>query len=171
MIPDRAVRCVSVLQLQRRLVGSCAEFLVRLRLRAGCRVDLLQFTDGKRSLLRIFSGIGLIKIGQFRLSVTKLLNDQSHLKSPVSQMNVTDHLMPQETSHPLDTLANDGGTEMSHMQRLCHVGSAVIYDDRERRFRLFTAALVFFSHVVHVGRQISGLQFYINETRHHRVHF
>ena len=171
MIPDRTVRCVSVLQLQCRLVGSRAEFLVCLRLCTGRRVDLFQLTDGKRRLLRILSGIGLVKIGKLRLSVAEFLNDQAHLKSPVSQMNVADHLMSQETSHPLNALADHSRTEMAHVQRLCHIGSAVIHNDRERRFCLFTAAVVSLSHVIHVGCQISGFQFYINETRHHGVYF
>ena len=60
----------------------------------------------------------------------KFCDDQSHLQTPVSQMYITNHIMTDITAHTLYTLTDNSGTKMSHMQWFCHIGSAVIHDDR-----------------------------------------
>ena len=51
MLPDRAVRRVSALKLEGRLLGALLECLVNLGFSAGCRVDLLKLRDRKRRFL------------------------------------------------------------------------------------------------------------------------
>ena len=97
---------------------------------SACRwIDFLQLRYGKRRFFRVFSRIVFIKIGKIRLSYLQLRNDLAHLQSPVSQMNVTGHIMPRITKDSLDALPDYGGTKMSHVQRLRHIGSAIVDDD------------------------------------------
>ena len=69
MLPQRAVAAVSLLQLVCILQRLCVIALILLGLPARKGIDFLQISDGERSLLRIVSLIGLVKINQLRLSV------------------------------------------------------------------------------------------------------
>ncbi len=129
MIPERTVSPHTILQLKSRLHGFFLVGSVLLRLSAGHRVDLLQLRDRKGRLLRILSVKLLIKIGKFRLSQGQFIDDQPHLQPPVSQVNVADHFRSRVAADPLNTLSDDSGTQMPHMERLRHVRSAVIYDN------------------------------------------
>ena len=101
MLPDRTVRRVSALKLEGRLLGALLECLVNLGFSAGCRVDLLKLRDRKRCLLRILPCKIRIKIRKLRLSVLSLLDGKSHLKPPVTEMNVSDDLVAHKSSHTL----------------------------------------------------------------------
>ena len=62
-------------------------------------------------------------------SVLKFSYDKSHLKSPVSEVNVTDDFITLLLSHSFNGFADNSGTKVSNMKWLCNIGSAVIYDD------------------------------------------
>ena len=68
MIPECAIPPLAVLQLKSRFHRLFFICLIRFGFSACRRVDLLQFGNRKRSLLRIFSGKILIKIRQPGLS-------------------------------------------------------------------------------------------------------
>ena len=134
MVPESHVSRFALLKKM-----SCFQSFVSVRfilfgLAACTWINFFQLTDRKWCFLRIFSCIRIIKINQLRFSVFQFCNDQSHLKTPVSQMNITDYFMTYETANSLNTLANDCRTKMSYMKRFCNIWSAVVDDDC---FRLF----------------------------------
>ena len=134
-------------------MGSVLKRLVRLGLGAGRRIDLLQLADGKGRLLRVGPCMIRIKIGKLRLPVPQLLDDQSHLKAPVPQVDVSDHLMAHKGSQPLYALADHGGTQMAYMKGLGYIGPAVIHNNRFFFLRLLKPQLVSFRHLFHIAGQ------------------
>ena len=134
-------------------MGPLFKYLIGFRFGAGRRINLLQLADGKRSLLRIWSLERRIKIGQIRLPVPQLLDDQPHLKSPVAQMNVADHMVSQEFSQTLYALANYRRAQVSHMKRLGHIGPAVVHNDGFFFLRLLHSKLRGGRHFSHIARQ------------------
>ena len=78
-----------------------------------------------------------IKIWKLRFSLLQFCNDQPHLISPVSQMNITDHFVSFKTSNPFYAFADNCRTQMSYMKRFRNIRSAVIYHDRFWFFRFF----------------------------------
>ena len=128
--PDSTKRPIAVLQPESGLLGSCLKAFVLLGLGAGGGIDVLQLSDGKRRLCGIRSPVILIKIGQIRLSVPQLLDNEPHLQAPVPQMHVPNHVIAQKTPHALNALPDDGGAQMAHMEGFCHIGSAVVHDNR-----------------------------------------
>ena len=165
MIPQSAVSPVSLLQLMSCRHGFFFIGFVFLGTGAGRRIDLLQFTDGKGRFLGIFSLIIYLKINQIRLSFLQFCNNQPHLQSPVSQMHIADHLMSQETSHPFYTFTNDGGAQMPHVKRLCHIGAAVIQDNGFWFFHQIHRQMIILLHFMQISRQQSLLDLQIDESR------
>ena len=84
-------------------------------------------------------------------------------------MDVADHLVPCETSQALHALTDDGRTEMSHMQRLRHVGSAVINDDGFRIRGLLTAQTLVVGHALQVFLHIGWRQLQVQKARIYRI--
>ena len=129
MIPESHISWFSLLQLMRRLQCLITVFLIFFGFTACAWINFFQLTDGKWCFLRIFSLIAVIKINQFRLTMFQLCDNESHLKSPVTKMNITYNLMSNISSDTFDALADDRRTQMSDMKRLCHVRSAVVNND------------------------------------------
>ena len=77
------------------------------RICAGRGINLLQFPDCKGGFLRIFSFKILIKIRKFRFSLLKLRDNQTHLVTPVAQMNIPDHFIALKPDNPFDTLSDN----------------------------------------------------------------
>ena len=106
LIPYRTVGRIPVLQLQCRLMRTLGVLridelalmrtilILGLRLRRSERVDFLQLGD-----LEI-----LIELS----AVLELRDDEAHLKTPVSEMYVTDDFITLLNRHPLDRLTDDG---------------------------------------------------------------
>lgn len=93
-------------------------------------VDFLQLGDRKGRFFGILAriiGVKVAKLGALRLH---LRNDQTHLQTPVAEMNVADDMVSEEAIDALDGLSDDGAAQVSDMQRLCHVRSAVVDDNR-----------------------------------------
>ena len=157
MLPDGTEWLVTILQFKSSFLCSCFKCLVHFGLAAGSRIDILQLKNGKWSLLRILALKGLIEIWQFWFAVTQLLDDQTHLQPPVTQMHIADHVITQETAHSLDALTDDRRTEMSYMKRFCHIGSAVVHDDGLTSLHFFHAKLVLSLHAIHIRSEILAI--------------
>ena len=171
VFPDRTISSSALLQLSRCLECTFLIVLVLFRFAACARINLLELTDRKRCFLRVLSRKGLIKINKLRMALLQLGDDQSHLQTPVSKMNVTDHVVAHEAPHTLDALADDRGTEMADVKRFCHVCSAVIYDDG---FRIFCFLYRKIFVVLHFGKIICQkfrVDFQVDESRFYGFNF
>ena len=163
MLPQRAVAAVSLLQLVCILQRLCVIALILFGLPARKGIDFLQISDGERSLLRIISLIGLVKINQLRLSVLKLGNHKTHLKSPVPKVNISNRRIPVIANHPLDCLTDHCRTKMSHMKRLRHVRSAVVKNHGFLLLRKRHSEFDRFGHFLQVRLQIGFLHVQIDK--------
>ena len=150
MLPQRAVAAVSLLQLVCILQRLCVIALILLGLPARKGIDFLQISDGERSLLRIVSLIGLVKINQLRLSVLELGNHKAHLKSPVPEVDISNRRIPVIANHSLDCLADHCRTKMSHMKGLRHVRSAVVKNHGFRLLRKRHSEFDRFGHFLQI---------------------
>ena len=134
MVPESHVSRFALLKKM-----SCFQSFVSVRfilfgLAACTWIDLFQLADRKWCFLRILSCVRIFKINQLRFSVFQFRNDQPHLKTPVSQMNITDHFMSYKATDSLNTFSDDCRTKVSYMKRFCNVWSTVVDDDRLRLF-------------------------------------
>ena len=132
MLPEGVVAGNLLLKLAGGLVRTVGERLVRFAAGAGRGIDLLKVGDGERRFGGIFTGKRIVKIGEVRLAVAQTLDDKTHLKAPVTEMDVADHGVTEEAVDTLDGLADDGAAQVADMQRLCHVRSAVVKDNGAR---------------------------------------
>ena len=110
-----------------RLLG---KLCVDLRSCACLGVDFFQLRDRKGRFFGILAriiGVKVAKLGALRLH---LRNDQTHLQTPVAEMNVADDMVSEEAIDALDGFSDDGAAQVSDMQRLCHVRSAIVHDNR-----------------------------------------
>ncbi len=170
MIPQCPVTAHAILQLIGCFHGVCLISLVLLGFRTGCRIDLFQLGDGKRRFLRILSFIGIIEINQSRIALLQFRNDQPHLQTPVTQMDIPDHIMPRITADPLDALPDHTGTQVPHMKRLRHIRPAVINNDLLRLLRHLQAEFLTVSHPAQIipHKRLRHLQ--IQKARRHSGH-
>ena len=53
-------------------------------------------------------------------------NQLAHLQAPIAQMDIADHLPAIGAIKPLQAIADDGGTQMTHMHGLGDIGAAEI---------------------------------------------
>ena len=168
VLPERPVSRVAALQLLRRLVGLRRELRVLLgALRRG-RIDLLQLADGEGRLRRVLTGKVRIEVGKVRLPEPELLDDQAHLETPVPEMDVAGHLVPEERAHALQGLADDGAAEMSHVEGLRHVGAAVVHNDLLRGF-LSDPVFLLARHLTHCFRQGLRRDLQVDEPGHDSI--
>ncbi len=167
MIPQCTIAAYTVLQFCSRF--QCFFFVCRIffGFAARGRINLFQLRNGERSFLRIFSFIAVIEVNQLRLTLFHLCDDQAHLKSPVTQMHIADHLMSYKAADPLYTLTDDCRTQMTNMKRFCNIGSAVIYHDRLRLFGFFDGQILVSLHLQHIVCQIAAGNLHINKARIH----
>ena len=128
-----------------------------LGLLARGRINLLKLCNRHRCFLRIFTVKAFIKIYKIRITLLHLSDNQSHLQTPVSHVNVTDHLVSDVTRDSLHTFADNCGTQMSDMKRLCHIRSAVIHNNHLLFFRSFKTKLIFLLHLCQIICQKASL--------------
>ena len=161
LLPDLPVNRIAALELQCRLVRPLRKFRIHkltglvfgLRLVGGCRIDLLQLGNGE--------------VGAETSPVLQLCDDESHLQTPVAEMCVTDHLIAHLPGQTLHALADDRRPQVSHVEGLRHIGTAVVDDD------LFTAqgtvqSQVFLPvHAVQVVGEAGRIHAQVNEAGHH----
>ncbi len=79
-------------------------------------------------------------------------------------MNITDGGIAVVAYHTLDGLADDCGTKMSHMKRLCNVRSAVVQNDRLAVFRKGHAEFITACHLLQIVPQILFLHIQVDES-------
>ena len=109
-------------------MGLFRKHRVRLFGRSG-GVDLLQLRKSEGRFLGIGTGVACIKVAKLRLTALKLCDDQAHLQAPVTHMDVADGVIAEELVKPLQCFANDGRPQVTDVQGLCHIGTAVVYHD------------------------------------------
>ena len=171
MIPQCPVTAHAILQLIGCFHGVCLISLVLLGFRTGCRIDLFQLGDGKRRFLRILSFIGIIEINQSRIALLQFRNDQPHLQTPVTQMDIPDHIMPRITADPLDALPDHSRAKMSHVKRLRHIGAAVVNHNLLRRLWHLQPKLLISPHAAQIIPHESLRNLHIQKARRCRCHF
>ena len=169
--PQRPVAGVAFLKLCGGLLSGGLVGLVRLGLLRGTGIDLLQIGDGEGGLLREAAGFAVVKVGELRLAQLQLGDDLANLQAPVSQVHITDDLVTLEAGDALDALTDDGGTQMAHMEGLCHVGSAVVDNDGLCFGVGFRAAAVVLLQLLHQAGQEGGGYVDVDEARTHHFHF
>ncbi len=81
------------------------------------------------------------------------VNDHAELGAPVAQMVITDHAVAEELQGAIDGVADDGGTNVSHVHGLRHVGRRVIHDERAGRGNLGDAQSWIAGHDPNLLRQ------------------
>ena len=145
------------------------EFRVFLLGRSG-GVDLLQLGQSEGSGLGIFAGEVGIEIGQLRLTLLQLRNDQTDLQTPVAQMDVTDGVVAQELVQPLQCLADDGRTQMANVQGLGNVGAAVVHHDGLALADFLNAEVGFGAHLFQIIAQEGIGQLQVDEAGHNSLH-
>ncbi len=148
-----AVTPAPLLKLKSRLHRGLTVRLILLRLSARRGINLLERGYRKRRILRVLTLIILIKINQLRLTAFQLRDNQPHLQPPVAQMHVPDHPVSHKTSDPPYALPDNRRAQMTHMKRLCDIGSAIINHNCARIVRFLTAIAPLVR--LHI-RQISG---------------
>ena len=84
-------------------------------------------------------------------------------------MNIAHHMISQEISHPTNAFSNNCRTKMSHMQRLCHIGSAVIHNNGFSMTNFIQPQLRSLSHTFHILCQIQGIDTKIDKSRHYCI--
>ena len=128
MSPKSPIASLSLLQLTGCLKCLFLVCFVFLGLCACAGIYLLKLRKRKGGLGGIASGIFIIEIFKIRLAVTKFGNDQTHLQTPVTEMHITNYFVSEITAYTLNTLTYDRRTEMSYVERLGNIWSAVIND-------------------------------------------
>ena len=98
-------------------------------------------------------------------------DDQPHLKPPVSQMYVPDHLMPHISADTLDTLSDNCRAQMSDMKRLRHIRTAVINNDSFGLRRLIYREFRILFHFSQIGCQKLCFHIKINESGLYHLRF
>ena len=126
MLPHGAIAPIAGLQAVGCVMRPAGKVLIHLALGTGSGIDLLQLRDGEGRLGGIFSRVGGIKIGKLRMTLVNLLYNQAHLQSPVTHVDVSNDLVAEEAVNALDALSDDGRAQMSHMERLGHIGAAIV---------------------------------------------
>ena len=164
LLPQGAKSAVTFLQFVR--VGHSLSIIlgIFLGLFAGSRVDLLQFRDRKRSLFRVFAFKCGVKIAQVRLSLGYFRDDKTHLKAPVAQMNIADHIFAVISGDPLDGFSDHRAAKMTHMKRFGDIGSAVIQDHGDRLLRHLEPELLMRSHLPQIRGQERFLNLKVQKT-------
>ena len=170
VMPDCHIAPIALLELEGCLMGPGRERRILLALCGSGRINLLQFRDGKGRLGGILALEIRVKIGKLGLTLPNALNDQAHLEAPVAQVHVANDLVAHIPLNALDRLADDGGTDMAHVQGLCHIGSAVVDDHGFGLFLALEAEFLCHSHFLKIIRHIFRCQPQIDKSGLHRLH-
>ncbi len=161
--PQCPITRSAALQFKGYLMGFFGESSIHLAPSGSSRINFLQLPKGKGRLLWVRTCITFVKIREFRLLLLQARNDQTHLQSPVSQVHVANHTVTKELINALYTFTNDSGAQMTDMQRLRHIRSAIV-DDNGFCLRLFVDAKIRgVSHFLHIGLQKSVGQLQVNK--------
>ena len=169
MLPQRPVSPMPLLQLCSGFLCLFQIILVLLRVTAGIRIDFLQITNSKGSLLRIPAGVAVVKIGKFWVTPLHLSDNKPDLQAPVPKMNVSQYFIPHIAADPLHALTDNGRTQMPYMKRLCHIRSAIIDHNGLRTLRHFQTEIFVRIHRRGLSRQQLSADCNIDKAGIHRL--
>ena len=170
VLPQGAVARPSLLEGKGGLVGPLGKGRVLLTPGGSCRIDGLQLRHGKGRFLGIGTGEAAVKIAQLRLPVLKSCDDEAHLQPPVAQMHVPDGVIAEKLVNPLHALADDGRTQVANVQRLGHIGAAVIHHNGLWHRLLFHPEVRVMPHGRQIGLQERAGHPQIDKTGHRSSH-
>ena len=142
MAPDQAVTESAGLQLRRRLARAVAKRRIDLRQGRGGRIEPVEIGEADPRRQAVVEGVlgvaaeirrpvleALQLAGQLRIGVGAGDDEQAHLKAPVAEVGVAQHLLAEEAPDPLDRLADDRRAQVTDVHLLGHIGSGVVDDD------------------------------------------
>ena len=86
-------------------------------------------------------------------------------------MDVADDRMAHIAAHTLNGLSDDSGAKMAHMERLRHIGPAVVHDHRLRMLRRLQPQLLPGPHPVHIIGQEAVPDLQIDKAGHYCGNF
>ena len=69
------------------------------------------------------------------MAISQLGDHLPHLQTPVTQVDIAQHMVAGKVGQPLDTFANDRGAQVADVHGLGHIGPAVIDDELAWRGR------------------------------------
>ena len=164
LLPEGVEAALSVLQTACIVHGLGVVFGVLFGFGAGKGIDLFEFGDGKGRLIGIFALKRRVKIRKSGHALFEFRDHEAHLQAPVSQMDITDDILSVEAGDALDRLADDRAAQMSDMQGLGHIGTAVVDDDLLRLFRKRHAETIVRAHLLQVRLQKALFHIQIQET-------
>ena len=153
MLPQSPVPPHSLLELTGGLQGFCLKCRILLGFGTGKGIDLREFRLGNGRFLRVISLIAFVKVQQIRLALPQLRDHHADGRAPVPKVHVADNLMAHIAADTLDALADDGGAQMSHMERLGHICAAVVYHDLPGFFQCFQSEFRLRPHGFHCCQQ------------------
>ena len=154
MLPKRNETGIAALQLDGRLMCGLGKGLILLGALTCGRINLLELGNRKRRFLGIAPRKAFVKIRELRLTEAKLLDDESHLETPVAEMHIAYHLISEEGAHAFQSLTDDGGAQVADVERLCDIRAAVV-DDNLPMFVARRAALLCLRERTHGSRERS----------------
>ena len=151
-------------------MGALGKGFVFLLPGGGGGVKLLQIRQGEGWLGGVLSRKVRVEIRKVRLTVLQLRDDQTHLQTPVAQMNVADGIVAEEGVQPLHGFTDDGGAQVADVQGLCHVGTAVVYHNGFARAGFRNAKIGGGAHGFQIGFQERPGELQVDEARHDGFH-
>ena len=101
MLPECGETGIAALQPDGCLMCGLGKGLIFLGALACGRVNLLELGNRKRRFRGIAARKSLVKVRELRLSEAQLLDDESHLESPVAEVHIAYHLVSEESTHTL----------------------------------------------------------------------
>ena len=84
-------------------------------------------------------------------------------------MNITDHIVSHITRNTLYAFSDHGRTQVSDMERFCHIRSAVIDHDLFDLFRFFQTKLVCFFHLLQIRSKKLRCDITVQKARHNSL--
>ena len=79
--------------------------------------------------------------------------------------------MAHKAGNPFYGLSDNGRTQMSHVEGLCHVGPAIVHHNGQGRICLFHTAVRILLQLVEEPAQIIRVQIQVDKARTYHLHF
>ena len=170
MLPERSVPRPALLELHSGEPRLCGE--VRIHFVAGCRLRVEPLEVGNRDGRFVGKGAGSssIEVRQLGPLLLEQGDDLPHGSAPVPQVHVANCVGSCVAQGSLHGLTDDRRTQMADVQRLGHVGTAVVDDDTPAFERLGDTEVRSVSHLPHRDRQVVCRDVDVDEARARHRH-
>ena len=169
VIPDGPVAPATLLQLVSCHMGLFGKHGILL-LAGGSGIDLFQIGQSERRFNGVFAGEIGVKIGEVGLALLQLCNDQTHLQTPVTQMDVTDGLIAHKGMKPLQSLTDDSRTQVTNVQRLGDVCSAVVHHNGLSLAHFGNTEVGGGAHLLQIALEEAVRQLQVDKAGHNGLH-